>query len=659
MRATLVALSLLPALTLAMPLGARAQDAPLPDVVVTATRTPTPVEDVPAGVSVVDRQTIELRDYTSVTQALSAVPGLRVSQSGGAGGNASVFVRGANSNQVLVLRDGVPLNDASDSSGAFNFGIDTLADVERIEVVRGPMAALYGSGAIGGVINFITRQGTEDGPHVSGEIAGGYPRQVLGDAAVTGVSGPFDYAAIFESQSQEGFDSTPPRESVYTGTPQGFRTQIGTLNLGVSPIEGTRIGLLLRARTSTFGFDALGSPTFDDANSTGNADELLGRLGARTRLFGGVLDASASVGRLQDDRKYTEALAPADPNQATNDSRYHAYRTDVQVNNVVHLDRVLTTPYLNQTDVTFGYEHIADNVNVRVGSAGLFGPFAQAARAHLDSDAGYAGVQTTVLERLTLTGQLRQESVANNDPFTWRVGAVASVPEALTRFKASYGTSFREASLFDRFGVDSFGYAGNPNLRPETSQGWELGFTTTVPAGGQPDFVSFGTTYFNTQVVNLIETVFSPVYTAVNIGSAHLQGFETELSLHPCAWFAAQASWTYTEANDADAGTQLLRRPLHAAAFNAQIKPVPELTIAPEVLLTGAFHDFLIDDTGNSSVQGTSRQGIVVNATLTYQLRPHVQLFAAGRNILDTRFEPVNGYATPGASFLAGVRVKL
>ena len=137
-----------------------ARHPPTREIVVTATRIPTPVLDIPAGVSVIDRQTIEERGYTTLTDALSAVPGVRVSQSGGPGGNASVFVRGTNSNAVLVLRDGMPLNDASDASGAFNFGVDTLADVERIEIIRGPMAALYGSGAIGGVINLISRRAT-------------------------------------------------------------------------------------------------------------------------------------------------------------------------------------------------------------------------------------------------------------------------------------------------------------------------------------------------------------------------------------------------------------------------------------------------------------------------------------------------------------------
>ena len=257
------------ALAFCTPALADEPDQSLPQVVVTATRIPTPDIDIPAGVTVIDRQTIETRDYNTLVDALQAVPGMRVSPSGGPGGNASVFIRGTNSDHVLVLRDGMPINDAADSSGAFNFGVDTLADVERIEIIRGPMAALYGSGAIGGVINLITRRGTEPGVHWEGDLSGGYPAQIRGSVVASGVDGPVDYALIFESQSQRGYDTTPQRESVYTGVPQGFRDRIATLNLGYTVVPGTRLSLLLRARESIFGFNELGDPTFDDANATG------------------------------------------------------------------------------------------------------------------------------------------------------------------------------------------------------------------------------------------------------------------------------------------------------------------------------------------------------------------------------------------------------
>jgi vitamin B12 transporter len=630
-------------------------DAPTREIVVTATRVPTPVVDIPAGVSVIDRKTIEDRDYTTLTQALSAIPGVRVSQSGGPGGNASVFVRGNNSNAVLVLRDGMPLNDASDSSGAFNFGVDTLADVERIEVIRGPMAALYGSGAIGGVINLISRQGHEPGIHVTGDLSGGYPKQVLGNVNASGIQGPLDYSATFESQSEQGYDTTPQRESIYTGVPDGFRALVGTLNLGYTPIDGTRLSLFLRARRAVFGFDALGNPTFDNSNSTGQDNSLLGRIGVTSKLFNGTYETGAFLGRLQNDRYYTEALNPLDVhNLASNNSRYHSYRTDAQWNNTLHLSDLIDMPSLSATDLTFGYEHIADNINVKVSQSFFGSPFAQSAKASMIDDAVYAGLQATLLQRLTLTGQIRQDWVTAQAPLTWRLGAVLDVPEVATRFKAAYGTAFRAPSLFDRFGVDSFGYVGNPRLLPESAQGWELGFTTTIGP------VTFGATYFNEQVKNLIVAVFTPVDTAVNVGSAHIQGVETELTLRLADWLALQASYTYTDAQNADTGSRLLRRPQNTGALDATITPLPGLTIAPELLITGAFQDFLVDNGGNAT--GTiiaSPHGLIANLTITYDVAPRVQLFASGRNLFYSRFEPVNGYQTPGPSFFAGVRVRL
>ena len=210
--------------------------------------------DIPAGVSVIDRQTIEERGYNTLAEALSAIPGVRVSQSGGAGGIASVFVRGTNSDQVLVLIDGMPSTTPPTPVAQFNFGVDTLGDVERIEIIRGPMAALYGSGAIGGVINLIMRKGTQQGVHVTGDLAGGYPAQVRGILNASGIEGPLDYSLTFESQSQRGFDTTPQRMSIYTGMPQGYRDRVLTTNLGYTPVDGTRVSLLLRGRDGEIRF---------------------------------------------------------------------------------------------------------------------------------------------------------------------------------------------------------------------------------------------------------------------------------------------------------------------------------------------------------------------------------------------------------------------
>ena len=422
----------------------------LPDLVVTATRVPTAIEKIPAGVTVIDRAKIEAFGFNTLTEALAQVPGVRVSPSGGPGGQASVFIRGTNSNHVLVLRDGMPINDPSEATGAFNFGVDTLSDIERIEVVRGPMAALYGSGAIGGVINMISRRGTKEGFHLQGDLAGGAPEQIRGSVVASGISGKFDYAVTAESQSQRGYDAIPQRMSIYTGVPQGFRDRVGTINLGYSPVEGTRLSLFLRGRQALFGFNNLGFPTFDNANSSGSAESFLGRVGVTSVLFDGLYETNLFVGRLQDGRHYKQYLEPADPNQASGDSRYNAYRTDIQWNNTIRLGQVLKSSVVTDAAVTFGYQHLADSIRVRTNSVTSGFAFDQSADASMNTNALYLGAQGTLWDRLDVTAQVRQDWVTGNAPTTWRLGTVVRLPEVYTNLKFSYGTAFRAASLFDR-----------------------------------------------------------------------------------------------------------------------------------------------------------------------------------------------------------------
>lgn len=667
----LTALSFLtaPLLTAA---SANADDLTLnvPESVVTATRIPTAPQDIPAGVTVIDRASIERHGYNTLTQALTDIPGLHVSASGGPGGQASVFIRGGNSNHVLVLRDGMPINDASEANDAFNFGIDTLADVEQIEVIRGPMAALYGSGAIGGVINLISRRGTEPGIHWIGDVAGGYPALVRGSVTASGIEGPLDFALTASSQSQRGYDATPQRQNVYRGVAQGFRDRTATLNLGYTPIEGTRLSLFLRAQSAYFGFNNLGGtdaafnpiPTYDNANANGETLSLLGRVGGTTHLFGDRLETSFFAGQEQNDRRYLEPFAAPDPNQASADSRYHSYRTDVQWNNTLQLDDFVKIPGLSASAMTFGYEYIGDQAKVRVNSQG-FSPYQNGVAASMHTNAAYAGLQTTVLQRLALTGQVRQDWVNGDAPTTWRLGGVYDLKEIATHLKASYGTGFRAASLFDRYGVDSFGYVGNPALRPETSKGWEVGFTSDIPAAGRSDFVTFGATYFDQRIQDLIGYVFTPVYTEENIAAAHVHGVETEATIHPARWLDIHATYTLLNTKavgqSAAQGSQLARRPQNEASLDLTVRPIPALRLTGTLLYTGSAHDYLYDNNSFGAGYGIGQHGIVANVAANYTVDPRVELYINGWNILYSKFEPVNGYQMPGPTVLAGVRLKI
>ena len=130
------------------------------------------------------------------------------------------------------------------------------------------------------------------------------------------------------------------------------------------------------------------------------------------------------LGREQEDRRYYEPLNLADPNLATVDDRYHSYRTDLQWNNTVHLNDFFSSTVLSATDLTFGYEHTADTAHVRTNDNFDGFPFAQSANASMTDDAVYLGLQSTLWQRLILTGQVRQDWEAPNTPTTWRLGAV-------------------------------------------------------------------------------------------------------------------------------------------------------------------------------------------------------------------------------------------
>jgi vitamin B12 transporter len=621
----------------------------LPDLVVTATRVPTPLAQVPAGVSVITRDMIRAQGYTTLADALQAVPGVRLAQLGGPGQQASLFVRGASSNGVLVLRDGVPVNDPSDPGGAYNFGVTTLDDVERIEVVRGPLSGLYGSGATGGVVNIITRQG--QGPiHGDAVLAGGYPRAVLGQLSAVGSHGPWDYSLSAESRSDILFDVTPRRETtVYTGERDGFRGQLGDLNVGYSPVPGTRIGLEVRARRAVFRFDQIG---FDDPNATGRDTSLFGRLGVTSSLFKGIWETSLQLGALRHDRRYSDPFSPAFPDGTFGNSGYRGQRVSLDWANTVHLPDLGPA---RQIALTFGYQHLSDQARINVDTVSFGSPALQSLSAHADSDAGFAGLQAVLWDRLTVSAQGRQEATSlAGDALTGRIGAVLAVPEASGRLKTSYGSAFRAPSLFDRYGVDSFGYRGNPNLRPERSEGWDAGIELDLPYAKPILLVS--ATYFENHFRDLIQFQFVPVETVVNIGRARASGVEVGLTVRPAPWATVTATYTYTDTRDETTGARLLRRPLNAASLVAQVRPLSQLTIAPELLYTGSFLDFLVDDTGQSTTTGLARSGLIVNLNVEYRVLPKLALFAWARNIGGSRFEPASGFQTPGASVLLGAR---
>jgi vitamin B12 transporter len=236
---------------------------------------------------------------------------------------------------------------------------------------------------------------------------------------------------------------------------------------------------------------------------------------------------------------------------------------------------------------------------------------------------------------------------------------VLAVPELASRLRASAGTAFKAPSLFQRFGLIGTFFRGNPALRPERSFAWEAGIETDVALFGRPDFATLGATYFDSRFRQLIN--FNPAFSSLeNIDRAKARGAELSLALRPADRLEASLAWTITETLDSVTGRPLPRRPRNVVALAARVEPLEGLVFAPEVLFTGpalegAFAAY--DNQGNAIlVPSYNKPGTVVNLAASWRFSPQLTAFAEGRNVTGSRFEPANGFVTPGRSLLVGTR---
>lgn len=648
--AALAALTLLPGL-------AAAQQA-IPDTIVTGTRVPTPLERVPAAVTVISRAEIEERGYATLAEALASVPGVRIAATQ-PGQQASGFLRGGNSPHTLVLLDGVPINDVSGPSNAFDFGQDLLAMVERIEVVRGPASSLYGSQALGGVVNLVTRRAPADRAIAPfGEIAGGTQRSVRGSLGAAGTLGAVDYLVGGQSTSTQGFDSIARRLQTSTRERDGFTSRTGTARLGWTPEEGTRLEGLVRWRQNRFGLDGYNDfyQLADDPNYTGQDQRVTGQLRGEARLLNGAWTTGLR-GFATDDRRRYLNLPDALSTQQTSDL-YRGRRTGLEWSNTLRLPGFGPAA---EGALAFGVLHQLDSTNSRSGDQF----YTTTTRAQQHATAGHASLQYRLWERLDLTAGLRHDAVGNfAEATTWRTGAVLALPELNSRLRASVGTGFRAPSLYERFG-QAPGYVGNALLRPERSLGWEVGSDTDIAALGRPDAATLGWTFFQSHVHDLInyQALNAFTFTQGNIDKARIHGAELSATLRPARWAEARVAWTITEAFDAATKQRLPRRPEHVLSLTGRVQPIERLVLAPTLLITGRnpegpFASYA--NTGDSySYARTNKAGAVLHLTASYRLRPEVTLFLEGRNLTNSRWEPVNGYPTPGRSLLLGTRFAL
>lgn len=607
------------------------------ELVVTATRLPTPTERLPADVDVIDADAALSRGVSNIADALGDVPGLEVARSGGFGQQTSLFSGGANSNHTLVLFDGLRLSDPSTPGSAFDAGQDTLAGLDRIEIVQGPMSAVFGSDAIGGVVNILPRRG-QDGPMQARlDVAGGSLGALRASAGVDGSYRALRYALTAEGYATDGYDLVPERMSTHTGHDDGAESATFTGIFDLDVTDALTLDLLVRHREARADFDAfIYPPPFfneqraDDADlEIAQNDLTVARLGATWR-FSEQLDLRVSGGRLEQTRREQDG--------GVDTSSYEGRRNfaDLSLN-----WRTGALGAFSNVGVSAGIEGQREEVDIDQGFATVI--------AEQDQHGAFVTAQG-YLGGLTLTGAVRVDDYEGfGEEATWRAGVSFDVLSN-TRVYAAYGSSFRAPTLYERFI-----YFGDPNLAPERGAGWEIGADTRFLAFSRDNGIELGLVYRSQDIEDLID--FGPFFTYVNIDAAELESAEATLTLRPLAWLSGRIAYTHTIAEDASTGASLLRRPEDAWSATLDVSH-GQFSGQLGWRYVGERADQIYGDDGFWQGVGVAPSYETARASLAWATSDNVQLYAAAENLADTAYEPVNGFAGVPRSLTVGVRLR-
>jgi len=595
------------ALVLAL-LPARAsgqQPAPVSEtVVVTATSTSEDEKNIGSAITVITRDEIEKSGKASVLELLRTVPGLDVVQSGTPGALTSLFTRGTNSTQTLVLVDGVRMN--SPFFAGYDWSAMTTENVERIEVVRGPFSALYGSDAIGGVVQIFTRAAS---PGVSGEASGGAGNQGQGEASafVSAGSGPFSATASYRYEAFDG-------ERVNSD----WRQRNGAWSVNAKLSEGSRIG-------------------FEGSILDGEAGNP-GPVGAENPTQRGFFHeerfAVPAQFALSPDNHLDAVLAEVVSKPAFDDPQDgFSSQTDAQTLQA----RVADTAHVGAHTLT-GF---ASWERWKVNDASNFG-------SNLNGETttlwGLGAQDSATFGAFTVTGGVRFDHHSTyGDHWSPRATVSWISADRLWKVRASGGGAFRAPTIGELY----YPFSGNPDLEPETSVSWEVGAERYV-GGGRVE-----ASLFWNELRNLIVYDFAASLN-YNVGRARTRGVEVGWRQQIAAGLSADAAYTYLDAENLVTGAALARRPRHRASLGLDWQPVPGLDLAPRVLYVGDRPDN--DPLTGAPVQNAS--SVRVDLAARWQIRPNLAPYLRFVNLLDRRYDEVAGYPAPGRLVAGGLDVR-
>jgi vitamin B12 transporter len=616
-----------------------------------------PAYTVGNAVTVVMGEELRRQQIRHAGEALRSLPGVAVGRSGGVGNFTQVRIRGAEGNHTLVLIDGIEVNNLSD--GEFDFSNLSAEDIERIEVIRGPLSGLYGSNAVGGVVNIVTRGGrgpltaslrTEAGSFGTRDVA----------ARVSGGNDRGHLAISYHERDTNGFNVAPVGDE-----DDGSRLRTLSVKGGVQLLDKLTLDFMVRHSDKLADRDGFGNvfdPTlagslaaaFDD-NSVARDRILLAGANLRWETLGG---------------KLTHELRASHNGTTTTDTDTSFDSFSRNASETTKLGYLAT--YRLDTPATWGKHSLSGLVEKQgerftTDFRDQFPPDDHG--THERGRLAYAGEwRGSFADRLFLTAGVRHDDNDNFQDFTtWRGAASLVLREWNLRPHASVGTAVKLPTMFEQFGSSQF-FTPNPNLSPEKSFGWDAGIELTLLKGK----AILDLTYFRANLEDNINGFFFDPdignFTAINLpGESTREGVEIATRLKVSDSVTLGLAYTYLNARNPD-GVREVRRPPHsgrgdvtynfaggrgmaslAAIYNGEMDdtafplvpnsfPPPELSFGPgQRLSLDAYW--------------------LINAAVSYKLQPGVEIFGRVENLFDQRYQEVFGFEAAPIMAFAGVKL--
>lgn len=613
-----------------------AQEIPTPDpVVVTVSAEALPESVTSASVTVLTRSQIQESGALNVAELLRTSAGIQITRLGGVGGKSTASIRGSETNSVLVLLDGIPVNDLTDQTGgSFDLSRLGLDGVSQIEIVRGSMSSIYGSEAMAGVINIVTAPpALPDGKAVGILAEGGVGSFQSGDirAAVSGQSGPLGYV-LSGSHFQVG-------EQI-----ESDKSSLNTVGLAGTLAAGERTQLRFTSRLmdgESRQFPANGGgPEYSilrDPAVDKTSDALLGAtiehqatsrttLGFRVDYFERDLESSSPP--ILDGENPGPTSVPSSIGSST------FSRTRLNASG-------LWKPADRWT------AHVLLQMRHETGDADfMLAGFIPSRFSDTRKTAAAAGELTFSDSRLTATAGLRADKTDSIDgQVSPRLGLTVPLGTSNHRLKANWGKGFRLPSFYALAEPN----VGNPGLRPERTTAWDLSWEMS----GLDGRTLVSATWYRSRYRDLVD--FSPeVFRLINRDQVTGQGIELEAAAGLTPELRLQGHVAYLDLKLVGSSDVLRDRPKWRGGASLNWRPLSRLMIDLATVLVGPRYDFQLPVPGQDEVGGYSSADLYA----TWTLAPGWELYGRVDNFLDHRYHEFIGFPAPGISVRSGLRFR-